>query len=279
MDRTSTPPLRRTLNPLRILQGLWREREVIAQLTGHDIESTYRGSLLGALWIVIQPLLSLAVYAFVFTVVFTPRAKVGEEGRFEFVLSLFAGMLVFNLFAEVLSRSPALIQSKTSYVKNVVFPLEVLPLTALGTAFVSFASGLVILLAATWISRGELSVSLLWLPITLLPLLMLTLGLSWFLASIGVFLRDTEPTVRVVLQMLFFATPILYSIEVVPERWRPLMLLNPLAAIVDNARAGMLHGSGPAWVSYCISLAISALVLCCGYTWFARTRKGFADVM
>ncbi|MCB9913672.1 MAG: ABC transporter permease [Planctomycetes bacterium] len=277
MDRT--PPLRRTLDPLWILRELWREREVAAQLARHDVQATYRGSLLGALWILIQPLLSLAVYAFVFTVVFQPRAAVQEGGRFEFVLSLFAGMVIYNLFAEVVSRSPLLVVTKTSYVKNVVFPLQVLPLSALGTALVGFACGLVILLGAVLASRGALDAAVLWLPVALLPLLFLTLGVSWLLASLGVYLRDVQPAVRVVLQLLFFATPIVYGVEALPPEWQRVVWLNPLAAIVTNARAGLLHGAAPSWPSWAATLAFGLAVFGVGYTWFARTRKGFADVM
>lgn len=279
MTRSPTPPLRRTLDPLWILRDLWREREVIAQLTRHDVSSTYRGSLLGALWIFLQPLLSLAVYAFVFTVVFQPRVKTGDESRFEFVLSLFAGMVIFNLFSQVVARAPTLVLSRTSYVKNVVFPLQVLPVTALGTALVSFGCGLAILLAATWISRGALSASVLWLPVSLTPLVLLTLGVAWLLAALGVYLRDVQPAVRVVLQLLFFATPIVYSLEAIPERLRPYAQLNPLAPIVTNARAGLLHGAPPSWPSYGASLTVGLVVLVLGYTSFARARRGFADVL
>ena len=279
MTRTPQPTLGRTLNPLWILRDLWREREVVAQLTRHDVSSTYRGSLLGALWILVQPLLSLAVYAFVFTVVFQPRAKTGEESRFEFVLSLFAGMVLFNLFSQVVSRAPTLVVSRTSYVKNIVFPLQVLPVTAFGTSLVSFACGLVILLSATWISRGALSASVLWLPVSLAPLVCLTLGVAWLLSALGVYLRDVQPAVRVVLQLLFFATPIVYSLEAIPEGLRPYAMLNPLAPIVTNARAGLLHGAAPEWSSYAVSLVVGGLVLVLGYTGFARARRGFADVL
>jgi homopolymeric O-antigen transport system permease protein len=279
MDRTSSTPLRDSLSPHRILRSLWREREVVAQLARHDIEATYRESLLGLVWMILQPLLSLCVYTFVFTVIFQPRAEVGEDGRFEFVLSLFAGMIIYNLFAEVVARSPQLIVTKTSYVKNIVFPLHVLPVSALATSFVSFLCGIGILLTITFFSRGELSLTILWLPVALLPLVLLTLGLAWILSSIGVFLRDVQPTVRVVLQLLFFATPIVYQIEVLPPHLKPYLLLNPLASIVTNARRGLLFDAAPSWPSYFATVAVSLLVFCLGYCWFARTRRGFADVM
>ena len=278
MDSYSVPSLRHTLDPLRIVATIWRDREVIAQLVRREVQSSYRESVLGTVWLFAQPLLSLAVYAFVFIVIFTPRIPQGGT-RVDFVLEMFAGMIVFWGFSEVIARSPMLILSRRGYVKNIVFPLEVLPVSVLGSALVGLLAGVLILLTAVGIYHHTISPTIPLFLLVLVPLVLLTMGTSWLLASVGVFLRDIQQGVRAVLQLLFFATPIVWNVGSLPEEFRPWALLNPLASIVEGTRQTLVQGLPPDWGPLLLTTAFSLVVFVAGYTWFVRTRHGFADVM
>lgn len=278
---TSQPDsLLRHLNPLALALNLWRQRDLIRQFTWREIEGRYRGSNLGLLWSFVNPLALLLIYTFVFGVVFRSRWPNGGNGSLiEFALVLFSGMIAFNIFSECVARAPQLVISVPNYVKKVVFPLEILPVSALGAALFHGGVSLSILLLANLIVSGRLPWTLVLLPLVLLPLVLLSLGLGWFLSSLGVFIRDIGHSVGLVLQVLFFMTPIFYPIEAVPALLQPLIWLNPLTGIVENWRRVVLWGQLPSWSSLLLALVLNAVILILGYTWFMKTKKAFADVI
>jgi lipopolysaccharide transport system permease protein len=267
------------LDPLRTFGGLWRERELVVQLTTRELLQTWRESVLGAAWAVLQPILTLAVYSFVFLVLFEPRRRAPGQGPFDFVIELFCGLLVYWAFSETIARAPTLVVGRPNLVKNVVFPLEVLPVTVLGAALVQMLVGMVVLLAAVLVARGSLSPTIWALPLVILPLSLGTLGLAWLLASLGVFLRDVQQGIRVGLQLFLYLTPVVWRIEWVPERWRLLALANPMAGIVESARAVLIRGELPAWGPLAWSSGVAMVLFVVGRAWFAKTRWGFADVV
>lgn len=266
-------------SPRAMAGSLWHNRSLIRLLVVREVAGRYRGSILGIFWSFFNPVFMLAVYTFVFSVVFKARWGTGDESRAEFALILFAGLLIFNLFAECINRAPSLILANINYVKKVVFPLEILPWVAFGAAlFHALVSLAVWLLFSFWVF-GVPHVTLLLFPLVLAPLTLLVMGLSWFLAALGVFLRDVAQVIGVMTTVLLFLTPIFYPVSAIPERYRFFLHLNPLTFIVEQSRDLLIFGSGLAWGRLALLCLFAFFVAWLGFAWFQKTRKGFADVL
>ncbi|MBX3615837.1 ABC transporter permease [Nitrosomonas sp.] len=248
-----------------------------------EIIGRYRGSFLGLLWTFINPILMLAIYTFVFSVVFKVRLDPQNsdiyEDKFSFALLLFTGLILFNLFSECLSRAPGLILSNVNYVKKVIFPLEILPLVSLGSALFHAGISFLVLTIFLLIVNHPIHLTLLLLPIIVLPFVLLTMGLSWMLTSIGVFVRDIGQFIGLALTMLLFLSPIFYPASALPESIRDYLFLNPLTFIIEQTRSIILYGQMPDWIGLIAYYALAAFVAWVGLTWFHKTRKGFADVL
>lgn len=244
-----------------------------------EVVGRYRGSVMGILWSFFNPLLMLLVYTFVFSVIFKARWSTGSDSKTEFALVLFAGLIVFNLFAECFTRAPNLILSNVNYVKKVVFPLEVLPWVALGSALFHTLVSLVVWLLAYLVLFGVPHATVLLLPLVLLPMALLTVGLTWALASLGVYLRDVSQFVGSLTTILMFLSPIFYPASALPETFRRLLFLNPLTPAIEQVRDVLYWGKVPnigMLLAYFLGTAFVAWV---GFAWFQKTRKGFADVL
>lgn len=234
---------------------------------------------MGLLWSFFHPLLMLTVYTFVFSVVFEARWAGAQGGKLEFATIVFTGLIVFNLFAECLNRAPNLILYNVNYVKKIVFPLEVLPWVAMGSAlFHAAVSSLVLLLFFAAVNH-YVNWSAVYLPVIVFPLVVLTVGLSWFLASLAVYLRDVGQTISIITSVLMFMSPVFYPIAALPPDYRLLLQLNPLSFIVEQARNVVIWGLPPDWRGLAIYLLASIVVAWLGLIWFQKTRKGFADVL
>jgi lipopolysaccharide transport system permease protein len=232
-------------SPLEMGASFWRNRALIAALTKREILGRYRGSILGLFWSFFNPLLMLAVYTFVFSVVFNARWSSGSDSKTEFALVMFSGLLVFGLFSECVSRAPGLILSNANYVKKVVFPLEILPWVSMGTALFHAAISLVVWLAFYGFFFGVPHLSVFLLPFVILPLLILSMGFSWIFASLGVYLRDISQIIGVAITMLMFLSGIFYSVSSLPEEYRALLNFNPLVPIIEQARDVLIWGRNP----------------------------------
>lgn len=260
--------------------GLWRNRQLIAQMTKREVIGRYRGSLLGLTWSFFNPVFMLSVYTFVFSVVFKARWNAGvEESKSQFAIILFSGMLVHALFAEVLNKAPGLITSNVNYVKKVVFPLEILPAIAVGTALFHGLISMLVLLVAFVIFNGYLPWTVVFAPMVLFPLVLLTLGLAWVLSSLGVFIRDVGQAISIITTVLMFLAPVFFPITALPEEYRPLIMANPLTFIIEQLREVLIWGRQPKWLGLGIYMLVASCVGWIGYYWFQRTRKGFADVL
>ena len=268
-----------SLAPQEILVSLWRNRYLIKKSIQREVVGRYRGSALGMLWSFFHPLFMLAVYTFVFSVVFKARWQAGSDSKTEFALILFAGLMVFNLFADCINRAPSLILSSVNYVKKVVYPLEILPLVSIGGALFHFVISLSVWLVAYLVFFGLPPLTIVLLPIVLLPLLLFTAGMSWWLASMGVYLRDVSQIINLVTTALLFLSPIFYASASIPERFRMLMQFNPLTPIIEQARGVLIWNQLPDPVTLVVCYLVSILVACLGFAWFQKTRKGFADVL
>jgi len=267
-------------NPWRLVLHFVERRELTWQFTLREVQGRYRGSYLGILWAFITPLLTLTVYTFVFSVIFKAQWRGSESESFmDFALTLFSGLIAFNVFSECATRAPTLIVSQPNYVKKVVFPLEILAVSVLGSVFIHSLMSLGIVLIGLLISSGKLHWTLLYLPLVYLPLMALTLGVSWLLASVGVFIRDIGNFIGIIIQFLFFLTPIVYPISAVPAALQLLFWLNPLAVIVENFRRVVMWGLPPDWLWLGVVTLISGLVMLGGYMWFMKIKRAFADVI
>jgi lipopolysaccharide transport system permease protein len=256
-----------------------RQRTLIWQFARRDVLARYRGSLLGLGWSFLTPLLMLAVYTFVFRVVFNARWGQAGGDDFEFALQVYAGLIVFNLFAEVVNRAPRLVLEQPNLVKKVVFPLEILPWVAVLAGLFHLVLNLVVLLAAAAFTRGSQPLSIVALPLVLVPVVPLLLGLGWFLAGLGVFVRDVGQITSLVVSLLMFLSPVFYPVSSVPERWQPWLHANPLTPVIEQVRRVVLDGLWPEWSQLALHLVIASVFAWAGARWFAATRKGFADVI
>jgi lipopolysaccharide transport system permease protein len=266
---------------MALARSLWRNRQLIVQMTRREVAGRYKGSALGLAWSFFNPVFMLVVYTFVFSEIFKSRwgGVGGDESKTQFAVILFVGMIVMGLFTEVLNRAPSLIISNVNYVKKVVFPIEILPVIAMGAALFHSLISFGVLLTAFALFNGYLHWTLIFTPLVLLPLVILTLGLGWMLASLGVFLRDVGQTIAIITTVLMFLTPVFYPITAVPERFRPFIMANPLTFIIEQAREVLIWGHMPNWMGLGIYTLIATVFAWAGYAWFQKTRKGFADVI
>lgn len=266
-------------SPLEMCVSPWRNRELISASAKREILGRYRGSFLGLLWSFFNPLFMLAVYTFVFSVVFQARWGGGSGSKTEFALVLFAGLLVFNLFAECINRAPGLILSNTNYVKKVVFPLEILPFVALLSALFHTLISLGVWLIAYTLFFGIPHLTVFYLPLVLLPFCLFLMGLSWALASLGVFLRDVSQFIGLLTTALMFLSPIFYPATALPEDYRRILYLNPLTTVVEQTRDVLFWGKTPDLFMLGIYCVVTLGIAWLGFAWFQKTRKGFADVL
>ena len=261
-------------------KSLLLHRDLILQMTKREVVGRYKGSVMGLAWSFFNPILMLTVYSFVFSVVFKARWGLGdEESRTHFAVVLFVGMIVHGLLAEVLNRAPGLILGNVNYVKKVVFPLEILPVISMGAALFHSIVSLLVLLVALVILIGYLHWTAFLIPLVLLPLVILTLGLAWMLASLGVFIRDIGQTIGIVTTVMLFMAPVFYPLSAMPEKYHPLILANPLTFIIEQAREVLIYGHLPNWFGLGIYMVIASAVAWAGFAWFQKTKKGFADVL
>jgi len=269
-----------SISPIEMVASLWRNRELASALVKRDVIGRYRGSALGILWSFFNPVFMLIVYTFVFSIVFKARwGTVNSDSKIEFALILFAGLLIFNLFAECFNRSPDLILANANYVKKVVFPLEILPWVSLGSALFHCTISLGVWFIFFVIFIGPPPITAIALPLVLTPLLLFILGLSWFLAAFGVYVRDATQIISIFTTVLMFMSPIFYPISSLPVEYQHYLLINPLTPVIEQARDVLIWNKAPDYTILFAYLAGAAIFCWLGFAWFQKTRKGFADVI
>lgn len=265
---------------ISMVSTLIANRQLIWQMAVRDVVGRYKGSIIGLGWSFVIPLLMLVVYTFVFSVVFEARWGTGsEESKLDFAIVLFVGIIVHSIFSEAVNRAPTLILNNVNYVKKVVFPLEILVVIALSSALFHGVVSLFVLLGAIIVLHQYLPWTVILVPVIIAPLVFVTLGVSWFLASLGVYLRDIGQTINVVTMVMLFLAPVFYPMSVLPEQYQMVMLVNPLTFIIEQVRQVLIFGQLPNWKGLAVYTMISITILWVGYWWFQRTRRGFADVI
>ncbi|MBK3468919.1 ABC transporter permease [Pseudomonas sp. MF6776] len=273
------PHAPQSVQPLAMVASIYKNRNLIFNLIKREVMGRYRGSAMGLLWSFFNPVFMLTIYTFVFSVVFKARWVGGSDSKVEFALVLFTGLLVFNLFSEVINQAPSLILNNTNYVKKIIFPLEILPIVALGAAAFHMSVSLVVWLIFYFLFFSIPDWTALQLPLVLIPLMLMTLGLAWLLASLGVYLRDVGQIIGVVTMTLMFLSPIFYSVDSLPLEYQGIMHLNPLTYIVEETRNVMIWHKSVNWPLWVFWTVLSTLIAWLGFAWFQKTRKGFADVI
>lgn len=261
---------------------IWNHRALIWQMTVREVVGRYRGSFMGLAWSFFNPLIMLLVYTFVFTTVFHSRwagTGAAASDKTSFAIVLFIGMIIYSIFADNINRAPTLITSNTSYVKRVVFPLEILPVVGMGASIFHALVSIFVWLLAYILLVGVPHLTALFLPLVILPFIVGILGASWFLASVGVFMRDVNQTVGIITTALMFLAPVFYSLDNLPAKFKPVVLANPATFIIEQARVVLVWGHMPDWSGLGIYSLVSVLFAWMGFWWFQKTRKGFADVL
>lgn len=263
-----------------IFVSFFRNRKLIFQMSKRDVLGRYRGSIMGLGWSFFNPLLMLSVYTFFFSFVFKSRWGVGQDaGHVDFAIILFVGLIIHGLFSECVNRAPMLINSNVSYVKRVVFPLEIFPWIAMGSAVFHALISVFVLLLLQFVFEGSLHWTIILLPLVVAPFILLTLGFAWFLAATGVFVRDIGQTTSMLTSVLLFVSPVFFPISALPPKIQPLVMLNPLTLIIEESRKVLLFGEMPNWPHLGVYLFVSAVIAWAGFWWFQKMRRGFADVL
>jgi lipopolysaccharide transport system permease protein len=266
------------INLPALARNLWQRRELIITLTWRDFKARFLGTFGGIFWAVIQPLLMMAIYTLVFS--YFLGVKFGNtDSPFTFAVYLLCGMLPWTAFSEAFGASTGVVRSNTNLVKRVVFPLEVLPFNLVLVSAIQQVIGLLLLIPLSWIVSGKLYATILFLPLILIPQLLVSSGIIWLWASLSVFLPDLRNFTVLLTTVLTFLTPIFYPLDVVPERFRFILYLNPFTYLVTMYRQVFMDGVIPGLAGFVKLTLVCLAVFVFGYFWFMRTKKGFADVL
>ena len=266
--------------PWRLAATVWQHRHLLGQLVHRDAIGRYRGNYLGVFWSFLNPLLLLAIFTVVFRLIFKGKfSGRPDEGPTDFALQLFAGLIIFNVIAECISRAPSLILLNANYVKKVVFPVELLPLMVVLSSMFHLFVSLIPLAVAELYLHGGLPPGAAWWPMLTLPLCALSLGVAWLLSALGVFLRDLGQLAVALIQILMYASAVFYSTARVPVEVQPFVRMNPLAFLCEQSREVFVWGAPMDWSSYGWTLLVSLVVMFLGYAVFMRVRHAFADVV
>ena len=265
--------------PVSFLAAGWEHRALILQLARRRIAARYRGSLLGGLWAVVHPIMMLCVYTFVFSYVLQARTGLASNSQAHFALFVFSGMIVYSIFAESVNDAPTLVLGNRNYIKHLLFPVEVLSWVSVMSGLFSFAVSFVILICFSSYMNGPPPLTALFVPVLVLPIVLLTVGLSWFLSSLGTFLQDLSQGTGVVTTALFFLSPIFYPVTAIPEPIRRYCYLNPFTFTLETIRAVLFEGATPDWRALAVLTFASFVVAWLGYVWFMKTKGAFSDVL
>ena len=272
-------PRARFVHPLAFVGLLLRQRHLILRLAARKIEAQYRGSTLGMLWAVLQPMILLAVYTFAFSFVLGSRWGPGASAPGDFALYAYSGMLLYGVFSRPFGEAPGLMVSNQAYLKQLVFPAEVLPWVSVLAALFDFVVGFALWAVLFFALRGAASPSWALLPALVVPLVLFALASSWLLSSLGVFLRDLSQLVGLATTALFFMSPIVYPASRIPAWLAPFYGANPLVGILESSKQVLFAGEAPAWRALALVTLAAWIAAWLGHVWFLRTKASFADVL
>ena len=255
---------------MSLFNDLYKYREFLKTNVKKDIRGKYKGSFLGVLWSFINPLLSVLVYAIVFSQIM----------RFDidnYVIYLITGVLPWTFFTSSINMGMTSILYNASIIKKVYFTRSILPISSVSSCLVNFLISCLVILVFVLFSGIGITIHLLWLPLIALVQYFLCLGIVFFLSAVEIFVRDLEHIINFVLSMAFYVTPILYKAEQVPKNLRFILKLNPMAYIIDAYRDIFYYGVMPDISSLLLVFLVSIIVMMLGYKVFERLQRGFAE--
>ncbi|SDN35230.1 lipopolysaccharide transport system permease protein [Paenibacillus sp. yr247] len=260
--------------------SLYDSRNLLYEFTKRDFQQRYKGSLLGMVWAFVSPLLMLTVYSFIFVIVFKSKwgNDTGSSDMF-YTLMIFAGLIPFNIFAESVNRSVNLLSQSANYVKKVVIKLEILPASIVLSSLFNSLFSILLLVLGKIVFLNTPNWSLIFAPLVLLPIVLLSLGTALLVSALGIYLRDLVYIVSLLINILFYMSPIFYSTDLIPNKFRFLLELNPISPIITLYRDVFIKGQLFSLTSFMASCLISMIVLLIGLSVFHFLRKGFADVI
>lgn len=259
--------------------ALVRDRALILELTRREVDGRYRGASLGVLWSLVSPFLLLCIYTIAFGTVMGGRWPEVQAAGTPFSIIMFAGMIPYFVLSECMIRSPELVVGNPSYVKRVVFPLEILPWPMLLSALFHCLMNVLVFVIMRLVMQHDFEWTIIYLPFVILPIAVLGLGMAWFLASISVYFRDVRQVVGLASMALLFLSSAMIPTATVPEKYRVIFQLNPVSFIVDQVRAVLIWGTQPDWAGLVGYMLGAVAFMYAGYTWFMSTKRGFADVL
>lgn len=268
------------LNPISMLTHLLEFGELIVSMTIQNFRSTYQASYLGVAWQVILPLIMLSLFYFVFGVILGGRFSHNiTESPLEYALALFVGLSFFNFVAQNIGAAPSLIISNQVYVKSLAFPLEIIPITNVLNALLTLVINLLITCLALLFVKHSLYLTSVLTLFYILCIFVITLGISWGLSALAVFIRDVSALTSPCTMILMFMCPIFYPASMVPAKLKWIILVNPIAVIIENVRGCLLYGLWPSIDSIIYILLFSVSIMVIGYAFFMRSKSDFADVL
>lgn len=272
---------RNSISPFHAVESLIKNRRLIAQMTKREVVGRYRGSIIGLAWSFFNPLLMLAIYTFVFSVVFNARwSGIGQEStKMDFAIIFFGGLIMYGVFAECVNRAPTTILGNANYVKKVVFPLEILPVITCGSALFHAAVSIAVLLLAQLVFEGRVPWTAVLFPLVMAPLVMATMGVAWCLSALGVYVRDINQVTGMITTMMMFLSPIFFPMSAMPEEFRSLIAINPLVYFLEEGRNTLIFGVVPDMLHLVYAWVASIAVAAAGFAVFQKMRNGFSDVL
>ena len=265
-------------HPAEMFLVLWRHYDLILQLVKRDILMKYRGSYGGVFWVLLSPILMLGIYTVVFGVFMQVRWP-GVDDTLIYSIIIYTGLIVLNFFSECINRSSSIIVGNPNFVKKIIFPLEIYPWVIVGTALFQALINMGILALFSLMLLGKIHFTIFLVPLIFIPLILVTLGMSWLLCSLGVFIRDITHAMVFIMQIVMYLSPIFYSITTVPHNFQFVLFANPLTYIIEQTRRIAIFGQSPQWLGLGFYFSISIFVAWFGFVWFQKTKDGFADVL
>lgn len=249
------------------------------QLTKREVIGRYKGSYLGIFWSLLTPLIMLAIYGFVFSIVFQAKWGAEIDAKGEFAVIIFSGLIIHNIFSECLNKAPILVTGNPNFVTKILFPIEIFVPVTIASSLFHFMVSFLVLLLGKMLIFGTISLHALLFPLVIIPYIAIIAGISWFIASLGVFFRDISQIMNIATAMLLFLSPVFYPIDAVSEKLRFLLYLNPLTFIIEQFRLLVIWGKMPDFMGLGIYMLVGIILSYLGFYFFKKTKKAFADIL
>ena len=255
---------------MKVFKNLYEYRELLKSSIKKDVGGKYKNSVLGVLWSFLYPLLQIAVYAIVFPLIMRSNME-------NYTVFVCCGLIPWNFFSTAISRSSFTMIENGNILKKVYFPREILPISVVTSEAVNFVISTIIILAFVLETGMGLTWYVIFYPVILLIQYILLIGISLFVSSITVYFRDLQHFIGIALQLLFYATPIVYATNIIPVSYQWILRLNPMTFIIDGYRSIFYYQQQPDFISLGITLLVSLILCVVGYLLFSKLQKRFAE--